>query len=105
LDCHKTLSLTDTIKVSVRDKVNDERYRPVQVLADLYSPITTDNQVTSSLYDFTGKVIKTLTKQVFQSNTNTVLQTNTYDQAGRLTQVKHKVNNQAEVTLASMEYN
>jgi RHS repeat-associated protein len=83
----------------------DDRYRPVQVLVDLYSPITTDNQVTSSLYDFTGKVMKTLTKQVFRSNTNTVLQTNTYDQAGRLTQVKHKVNNQAEVTLASMEYN
>jgi RHS repeat-associated protein len=49
-------------------------------------------------------VIKTQTRQVFQGNTNTVTETSSYDQAGRLKQVKHQVNSGTEVTLASMEY-
>ncbi len=48
--------------------------------------------------------MKTLTQQTVNGTPNTVLERNAYDNAGRLTQVKHKVNSGTEVILASMEY-
>ncbi len=83
----------------------DDKYRPIQALRDLYSIVTTDNAIVSTLYDFVGKTMKILTKQVFRGNTNSVTETYIYDHADRLTQVKHKLNSGTEVILVSMEYN
>jgi hypothetical protein len=77
----------------------------IETLRDLYSTTATDNEIVSSLYDFTGRLLKTKTRQEFLGNSNTVIQSNKYDNQGRLIQVKHQVNGGSEVILASMEYN
>ena len=82
----------------------DDRYRPIETLRDLYSTTTTDNEVTSTHYDFTGKALAVKTKQVFLGNTNTVKDSMVYDHQGRIVKVLNKVNTGTEVTLASMEY-
>ena len=82
----------------------DDRYRPIETLRDLYSTTTTDNEVTSTHYDFTGKALAAKTKQVFLGNTNTVKDSMVYDHQGRIVKVLNKVNTGTEVTLASMEY-
>jgi RHS repeat-associated protein len=82
----------------------DDRYRPIETLRDLYSTTTTDNEITSNHYDFTGRVLTTKTKQVFLGNTNTVRDSIVYDHLRRIIKVLNKVNNDSEITLASMEY-
>jgi len=82
----------------------DDHYRVIQTLRDIYSTTASDNEIASILYDFSGKVVKTQTKQVFLGNTNTVIEKSNYDHAGRLIMVKHQVNSGTEVALASMQY-
>ncbi len=118
--CEQTRSLVTGSRVKVLDGTEhnssgykwlistlyyDDKYRPIQTLRDLYSTVTTDNEIVSTQYDFVGKTIKTLAKQVYRGNTNTITETYIYDHAERLTQVKHKLNSGTEVILASMEYN
>ncbi len=83
----------------------DDKYRPIQTLRDLTSSVSNDREIVSTLYDFTGNLMKTLTRQVFNENPNSVTETYLYDHADRLTQIKHKLNSGTEITLASMEYN
>jgi len=118
--CEQTRSLVTGSRVKVLDGTEhnssgfrwlvstiyyDDKYRPIQTLRDLYSTVTTDNEILSTQYDFTGKIIKTLTKQVFRDNINEVTETYLYDHADRLIQIKHKLNSGTDITLASMEYN
>jgi len=118
--CEQTRSLVTGSRVKVLDGTEhnssgfrwlvstvyyDDKYRSIQTLRDLYSTVTTDNEILSTQYYFIGKTLKTLARQVFRGNTNSVTETYLYDHADRLTQIKHKLNSGTEITLASMEYN
>ncbi|MCU0379373.1 MAG: DUF6443 domain-containing protein, partial [Bacteroidales bacterium] len=118
--CEQTMTLVTGSRVKVLDGTEhnssgfrwlvstvyyDDKYRPIQTLRDLYSTIATDNEIVSTQYDFIGKTIRTLTKQVFHGNTNSVSDTIIYDHADRLIQIKHRLNSGTQVILASMEYN
>jgi RHS repeat-associated protein len=83
----------------------DDKYHCIQSLRDIFSTTKTDNEIVSTLYDFTGKVIKTLKRQVFMNNTNTVINANFYDNYGRKVKCTNKVNSGTTVTIASMEFN
>ncbi|GET24694.1 hypothetical protein NT017_10230 [Prolixibacter sp. NT017] len=82
----------------------DDRYRVIETLKDLYPQSSGNYEVTSSKYDFTGRVLQSKTLQAFLGNSNTVLETYSYDHMGRMTQIKYKLNSNAEVTLASLDY-
>jgi RHS repeat-associated protein len=89
----------------------DDRYQVIKTVGDLYPANPSSNgkatnyEVISTKYDFTGKVISTSDYQSFSGNSNTVVVTNSYDHAGRLTKVTHKVNSNDPVTVAMMSYN
>jgi len=55
-------------------------------------------------YDFVGKPTKMYTEQLAHGITTQELYSYTYDHAGRLLETKHKLNNQAETSLAKNEY-
>ncbi|MEQ6121138.1 DUF6443 domain-containing protein [Reichenbachiella sp. MALMAid0571] len=80
----------------------DNRYRVIQAKGD-------NNlggiDVTSNLYDFTGKVLQTKTVHDDGSDTTPILRTFDYDHADRLLAVKHKTDTEDEITLLKNEYN
>ncbi|HNP78541.1 MAG TPA: RHS repeat-associated core domain-containing protein [Cyclobacteriaceae bacterium] len=82
----------------------DDHYRVLQTITD-NTKASTDRS--SSLYDFTGKVIKTLSIHRVGAGTlqHTVARRMDYDHAGRLLRAYHKLDGQAEVLQVSNEYN
>jgi len=107
------------MKVKVlRDGVNqwllsatyyDDRYRVIQTRSDLYDGSSTGKETTSTLFDFTGKVLRTVVVQVFGGVTTTIATGNTYDHAGRLLattqQVTHSGISTETVTVTQNQYN
>jgi RHS repeat-associated protein len=80
----------------------DDKYRVIQLV--------TNNHIggsdrASSLYDFIGKVLKSELVHDNGTNTHTISQSFTYDHAGRLLTVTHKINTEPEITLSANEYN
>jgi len=59
----------------------------------------------ASLYCFTGKVLETKTTHTGNIDTNEILQTNSYDHAGRLLEVKQKLNTEDEIVLLENNFN
>ncbi|WP_163355460.1 DUF6443 domain-containing protein [Dysgonomonas sp. 25] len=55
-------------------------------------------------YDFVGNPTKTLTEHIARGGTTKELYTYTYDHAGRMTETKHKINDQPEISLAKNTY-
>ena len=80
----------------------DDKYRVIQVVADNHLG---GLDRTSNLYDFVGKVLQTKTDHEVGTETNVTLQTNAYDHAGRLMEVKNKQDEEAEITMVSNTYN
>ncbi len=80
----------------------DERYRPIQVVSTNHLG---GMDVSSNLYDFTGKVLKTKTVHNDGTQSTAITRTYDYDHADRLLTVDHQVNSGQEVTLVTNEYN
>jgi RHS repeat-associated protein len=90
----------------------DERLRPIQTVSDNLKGKT---DRTTFVLDFVGKVLKTKTVhralvERFGSSTpaettRTIIRRMTYDHAGRLTSVRHRLDNNPEVILSAFEYN
>ncbi|HEY8935920.1 MAG TPA: hypothetical protein VIM65_11895, partial [Cyclobacteriaceae bacterium] len=81
----------------------DHKYRTVQTIAD---NIRGGVDRATSVYDFTGKVLKTKTVHNISATTpQTVARTFDYDHAGRLNWVKHSLNGANDVVLVKNEYN
>ncbi|MFN8314650.1 MAG: RHS repeat-associated core domain-containing protein [Cyclobacteriaceae bacterium] len=82
----------------------DDHYRVLQTITD-NTKASTDRS--SSLYDFTGKVIKTLSIHRVGAGTlqHVVARRMDYDHAGRLMRAYHTLDTQPEVLQVSNEYN
>ena len=87
----------------------DDYYRVIQSLRDLFdnNPSLNSYEVVSARFDFPGKVLQNRQKQVFGSETNSVDMFFSYDHAGRVDTVRHKVDGRAgnAVTLSVLKYN
>jgi RHS repeat-associated protein len=59
----------------------------------------------TNLYDFTGKVLRSMLSHRVGAITHTVAKHYDYDHAGRLLKTWHKVDSRPEVILSAMEYN
>ncbi|MBC9930619.1 RHS repeat-associated core domain-containing protein [Chitinophaga qingshengii] len=85
----------------------DDKGRPIQVISD---NVTGGKDVTTTLYDFSGRVISTFTRQTnHHSNLTpqtTILAKMSYDAAGRVVSVKTRVNgnDNPEKTIAASDY-
>jgi RHS repeat-associated protein len=89
----------------------DEKLRPVQIVADNLKGGT---DRTSFVLDFVGKILtsKTTHRAFLQNSassptlvTRTITRRITYDLAGRVTTMRHKLDNNPEVILSAIEYN
>jgi hypothetical protein len=72
----------------------DDKYRAIQVISDAYlNGAIAGTDRTTSLYDFPGKVLKTLTKHNMVSGTpaKTIARRMEYDHAGRLLKTYHLI--------------
>jgi RHS repeat-associated protein len=87
----------------------DDKYRPIQVIADSYKDgFIAGKDRTSTLYDFTGKVLKTKTTHLIgTSNEKIISRKFEYDHAGRLLKTYHLIGNTTanEVLLSKNTYN
>ena len=87
----------------------DDYYRVIQSLRDLFdnNPSQNSYEVVSARFDFPGKVLQNRQKQVFGNETNSVDMFFSYDHAGRVDTVRHKVDGRAgnAVTLSVLKYN
>jgi len=86
----------------------DDRYRAIQTIRSLYPY---GKEIVSTKYDFVGQVEQTKEYQKFKETSGASYAVNTvdkyyeYDHAGRLKNIKQKVNGGTEKVLASMSYN
>ncbi|MEJ0055075.1 MAG: hypothetical protein WDN75_05130 [Bacteroidota bacterium] len=80
----------------------DDKYRPVQTIS---TNVKTGIDHTTSVLDFSGRLVKTLTSHQVGSTTPVVARRFEYDHAGRVLATWHKVDNQSEFLLARNEYN
>jgi len=84
----------------------DEKYRPIQVLQDLYGDTTGGNEITSNRYGFIGQVLQSKVGQVFNSDTTTLNKYYTYDHVGRLLVTEQAIDGDSNgrVTLSEVSY-
>jgi RHS repeat-associated protein len=83
----------------------DNKYRVIQSARQLFPYPTDFEEVISNIYDFVGKVKQTRVDQNFGGIIKKVLLTNSYDHAGRLTEITHSLDNATPVSIAKMSYN
>ena len=84
----------------------DDKYRPIQVIRDLYDGAG-GKETVSNRYDFIGQVLETKVSQQFNSVTSTIGRFYSYDHMGRLLSSEQEIagDSNGKVKLASMEYN
>ncbi|WP_338399562.1 hypothetical protein [Persicobacter psychrovividus] len=81
----------------------DEKYRPVRVISENHLG---GKDIIETEYDFVGTVLATTRTHQVPGKADVVIKESTeYDHALRPLHVKHKVNNEPEITLVSYEYN
>jgi RHS repeat-associated protein len=81
----------------------DNRYRPLQTITEHHYGKT--DRLTNE-YDFTGHVLKNVLAHSYPSRPDVrISQRFDYDPSGRVLKVWHKVNSNAEIEMASYEYN
>lgn len=80
----------------------DDKYRVIQTIAQNHKSGT---DRVSNLYDFAGKLLQTRRTYVVNGVTRYVLETFTYDHAGRLLTVAHNTNGAGNITLVKNDYN
>ncbi|GHN02519.1 hypothetical protein WSM22_40080 [Cytophagales bacterium WSM2-2] len=80
----------------------DGKFRSVQSI--LQNTKTGVNR-TTNLLDFPGKIVKNLRTYVVSSATTSVLESFTYDHAGRVTATKHSLNSGTEIVISKPAYN
>lgn len=80
----------------------DDKYRVIQTVAKNHLG---GLDRTSSLYDFVGKVLETISEHDDTDNINTIDETFTYDHAGRLMNIKQTLNSEDKVVVLANEYN
>jgi hypothetical protein len=73
-------------------KYYDDKARVIQAQRQLYDGSNGGKEISSSLYDFSGKATRSKQSQTFNGNTTTVEQWNTYDHMARLTKTEQEVN-------------
>jgi RHS repeat-associated protein len=81
----------------------DKKYRPIQVLRDLYD-LDDTVEIASNNYDFIGQLIETKTSHISNTNTIEVDKYYTYDHMGRLLKIAQEAN-ETTVILSEMGYN
>lgn len=81
----------------------DEKYRPIQVLRDLYD-LNDMVEITSNSYDFIGQLIETKTSHISSTNATEVIKYYSYDHRGRLLRIRQEAND-TTVVLSEMGYN
>ena len=81
----------------------DEKYRPVQVVAENH--LTNGKDIVSNQYDFVGNIRKTQTEHFDGSTTTTIKRRFEYDHMDRLTHTWHEVNSEGEVLISRSTYN
>ncbi len=82
----------------------DNKYRPIQTIADVYLGSVVGQDVVSTEFDFIGQVMKT--EYIHNGNeTVSIAKRYVYDHAGRLLKVYHKINTDAEVLMSYIRYN
>ncbi|HYC85221.1 MAG TPA: DUF6443 domain-containing protein, partial [Chryseosolibacter sp.] len=79
----------------------DNKYRPVQIIAD-HQKGTLRN---SNVLDFTGNLLVRKKTYVVNNVTTTIRETFAYDHIGRILSAKHSINGSADVVLFANEYN
>lgn len=80
----------------------DDHYRILQIQSDNHRG-GIDRATTE--YDFSGRILETITTHVKAGVTTTVAEEYTYDHASRLTTMTHQVNSDPAVILLKNEYN
>jgi len=80
----------------------DDKYRVIQTIAQNHKSGT---DRVSNLYDFAGRLLQTRRTYVVNGVTRYVLETFTYDHAGRLLTIKHNTNGAGDVMIIKNEYN
>jgi len=84
----------------------DDKARVIQFQRQLYDDSNGGKEISSSLHDFSGKVLQDKQSQTFNGNTTTVEQWNTYDHMARLTKTEQEVNGPTHhTTTAQLAYN
>lgn len=83
----------------------DDKYRPIQVINDLYGGGSSGVQIISNKFNFTGQVVESKISQTFDNATKTLNRFYTYDHTGRLIKTEQEIAGDVKVALASMEYN
>lgn len=96
----KTLDNSDTWLRTIN--YYDEKSRLIQTISNNYKGGT---DRISILYDFPGKVLKTITIHTLGSATNSITIRRNYDHAGRALNTWHKINNGSEILLTRNSYN
>ena len=81
----------------------DEKYRPIQVLRDLYD-LTDTVEITSHRYDFIGQLLATKTSHISSTGATEVIKYYSYDHMGRLLKISQEAND-TTVVLSEMAYN
>lgn len=81
----------------------NEKYRPIQVLRDLYD-LNDMTEITSNSYDFIGQQLETKTSHVTETDTTEVIKYYSYDHMGRLLRIRQEAND-TTLVLSEMGYN
>jgi RHS repeat-associated protein len=81
----------------------DDKYRPVQVLRDLYD-LNNGTEVTSNSFDFIGQLLASKTIQTVNDTARVVNKFYTYDHMGRLLKIQQEISGNT-ITLSEMSYN
>lgn len=81
----------------------NEKYRPIQVLRDLYD-LNEMVEITSNRYDFIGQLVETKTSHVTETDTTEIIKFYSNDHMGRLLKIRQEAND-TTVVLSEMEYN
>lgn len=81
----------------------NEKYRPIQVLRDLYD-LNEMVEITSNSYDFIGQLVETKTSHVTETDTTEVIKYYSYDHMGRLLRIRQEAND-TTLVLSEMGYN
>lgn len=101
----KTLVLDGDSNYLTATTYYDDRYRPIEVIRDLYDE-SFGKETVSNKYSFTGLVLQTKISQLFNDSTKSINKYYSYDHMGRLLRSEQEIvgDNNGKVTLSKMEY-